>query len=700
MLERGSYTFFAFFVICWSLCIPASAQPSDLAQLKWLEEVTGERALQWVNQQNSETQKYLRALPDFQKRYSATLAAASSAENIQFVQQHGDYLYSFYTNLRNPHGVWRRTTLVEYRKARPQWQILINLDEVARQEARNWVMAFTAINPFDATRALVHLSDAGKDEVVVREFDLEQLRFVEDGFISPVAKQRVAWISKNEILVATDFGANSLTKSGYAAQVRLWKRGQALNEATLLLQAAPTDVLVSMQTDESLGAGRALLTQRVQFHDNIRYFWDQQKLHRIDLPLGADAWISNGFIVAQLKQNWSTQGRIFTAGSVIAAKLNAADLKAPLVFHSLFEAQERSRAQRTEPVKSGFAVLTFNNMQPVLELAQWNGNGFDKKPVSIDATSMASIALSSTKEEKVWLMLETPIEPRSYGLLDMKSGIFEKIKQQKEFFDAKSYVVERFEVKAADGTAIPYTMIRHKDKAPSPAQPTLLYGYGGFGISLEMSYQREVGLNWLDFGGIYVMAHIRGGGEFGEAWRQSALREKRPVSYEDFMTVAQDLIERGFTTPKRLGIYGASNGGVLVSTVMARKPELFGAVVSRVPLTDMLGYTELFAGPSWVAETGDPSVPKEREVLAAWSPLHNVKPGISYPPTLLVGNQNDDRVHPAHARKFAHRLQEFKQPAWLIEAKEGGHSGRTTPELFATREALLYTFLMHTLTQK
>jgi prolyl oligopeptidase len=681
----SSYLFLA---IAWSAL--AQAQPSDFSQLKWLEEVTGERALNWVYQQDQSARKQIEAMPGYQQRYQATRAAASSAENISFVRREGEFLYNFYTNTRNPHGIWRRTTLEEYRKERPSWRILLNLDDIAKQEGRNWVLSRAILNPHDASRALIALSDGGKDEVMLREYDLEKRQFIQGGFESAPAKQRFAWLSKDEILIATDFGRDSMTSSGYPAQARVWKRGQALQEARLVAQANREDMEISFNT-EYLPAGQALIHRRTKFFVSERSFWDGKQLHKVDMPQNAWVWSAKGFWVAYLSESWQQGTRTWAAGSVIAAPIDKP------VFHTLFEPQERWRSERTEPVVDGFAVLSSRNMQPVLDYLKWNGNGFDKTTMALPASGMVSIGKDSTKDHQIWLTLESPIEPQRFGLMDLSTGKFESLKSQKAFFDADKYVVERFEATSHDGVQIPYTLIRAKNRAPSPEQATLLYGYGGFGIPLNMNYQREVGLNWLEFGGVYVMAHIRGGGEFGEPWRQAALRQKRANSYEDFMAVAQDLIRRGFTTPKRLGIYGASNGGVLVSTVMVRKPQLFGAVVSRVPLTDMLGFTELFAGPSWMEEYGDPSKSDDRSILASWSPLHNLKSGVAYPPMLLVGNQNDDRVHPAHARKLAFRLQDLKQPTLIIEAKEGGHGGRTTPDVYATREAALYTFLMTTL---
>lgn len=701
----------------FSQALAAAALPSvalsqvptdDLSQLAWLEEVDSGRALEWVNAQDKSARQLIEAMPGYKARYDATLAAVASADNIQAIQRDGDYLYNFYNNTRNPHGIWRRTTLESYRLPYPRWQVLFNFDDLAKKEQRKWAMAGLQRDNANRTRAMIALSDAGKDEVELREFDLEKREFVsvkDGGFFSPTSKQRFTWAGQDALFIATNFGSGSMTNSGYAGQLRYWKRGQPLQEAQLISQVKNTDVSIHVST-EGLPHGHALVSHAVRFHDYERFYWNGSTLTALVLPTTSWAWAIEGYLVCVVRQDWQLNGKSVRAGSVIAAPIDLKNATSgQWQFHLLYEppsAPSYGRFERTERIANGFAVLAAENMVSKLFVLRWTGNGFDRSEIQLPAAqsgqalSKASIAFNSADESKVWLTIESPVTPRVYGLLDCTNGKFEKFKEQKSFFDGSVYQVEQLQARSHDGTQVPYTIIRHKERLGS-VQPTLLYGYGGFGISLEMSYQREVGINWLEHGGVYVMAHIRGGGELGDAWRTASLREKRFNSYEDFMAVARDLVTRGITTSKQLGIYGASNGGVLTSTVMARAPQLFGAVVSRVPLTDMLGYTKLTAGPSWVDESGNPEVPKERATLAAWSPLHNVKAGVTYPPLLLVGNRNDDRVHPAHARKLAFRMQQLGAKAWIIEAAEGGHSDRTTPELFATREAALYTFLMQTL---
>ena len=683
--------------------VPAQAPAlasQGLESLSWLEEVNTGRALDWVQAQDKRARTDIEAMPGYAARYKATLEA-SSAGNISEVNTGGGFLYNFAQNARHPRGLWRRTTLESYRTLLPGWEPLLDLDELSRTENRRWSFAGIWREPTQNKRAIVALSDAGKDEVELREFDIESRSFVQTGFYSPTAKQRFAWAGPDALMIATDFpsaGGVQRTTSGYAAQMRLWQRGQALGQAQLVSQVPASSVDISFSTLD-LPVGHAVVSQNIKFHEREYSYWDGSKLTPIALPPISWAWASNGYIVSLVRQTWEYRGKSYAAGSMFAARAEQI-AKGQQDFHLLYEPPAKSRSERTEAVANGFVVLAVENMNPVLRRAIWNGNGFNLTTINLPLSSpisFAAISVHNSKEDHVWLRIESPIEPRQYGLLNTATGRFDKMKSQRDFFEGAKYVVERFEARSDDGEMIPYTMIRAKDKPASPAQPTLLYGYGGFGISLDMTYQRDVGINWLAHGGVYVMAHIRGGGEFGEAWRIAALREKRSSGYQDFMAVAQDLIARGFTTPKRLGIYGASNGGVLVSSVMARKPELFGAVISRVPLTDMLGFTQLTAGPSWVDEYGDPRIAADREFLSQWSPLHNLKPDVVYPPTLLVGNRNDDRVHPAHSRKFAYRLQELGQPVWIVEAAEGGHSGRTTGDIFATREATLYTFLMHTL---
>ncbi len=683
-----------------------------------LEQVDGAEAVAWVDARTQEARALIEGLPDYGRRYRDTLASLSARNtNIQFVRTHRDRLYNYYNNADQPHGVWRRTTLEEYRKERPNWQVLVDFDKLASQEMRPLAFNGYQLSP-DGQRALIRLSAGGEDRVELREFDLASRQFVAGGFNAPLAKMNADWFGNDELLIATDFGDGSLTRSGYAMTVRRWRRGSALADAPEVLRGEPGDLGVTIDALTVDGSPPvALVGRRVGFFQNRRWLLrtDTPTPTPLALPDGAESWLARGWIVLLLREPFDDGGTRHGAGSVIATPLATAG-QPTARFHSLLAAGPRQRAIRTERVRDGFAIAWADNLQPRLAFQRWDGERFTQSEVALPDAGLVSIrADDAAANNQVWLTTQAPLVPQAFGLLDVAqqqqsqqqqqqqppSQAWAPIKQQLPAFDAAGLSVQRFEARSADGTAIPYTVIAPTAMPLDGSTPTLLYGYGGFGIPLDLSYQRLPGIDWLRYGGAYVLAHIRGGGEFGTEWHEAAKGRQRQKSFDDFIAVAEDIAARRIARASKLGIYGASNGGALVSAVMVQRPELFGAVVSRVPLTDMLEFTRFTAGPSWIGEYGDPAVAADRAVLEKWSPLQNLRDvrdaraGVAYPPVLFIGNRNDDRVHPSHARKMVARLRALGHPqAWLYEERSGGHLGRATPQLLAGREAMLHTFLM------
>ena len=682
----------------WGLAASGGAWAQGIDAHAWLEEVEGTRALQWVNARNAEALALVEAQPDFARRRSETLASLSNPANISFPSRSGAWIYNFYRNARQPHGIWRRTTLEEYAKERPSWTVLLNVDNLAREESRNLVFSHVAVHPA-SDRALVFLSSGGEDKTELREFDLAGRSFVAGGFQAPPAKMSASWFGPDELLIATETGPGSLTTSGYAMALRRWKRGTPMLEAPVLLRGQPSDVWVSPDYSGRDGLPpAALLRRRVSFFESERHLLRADgSLTRLDLPADGDAWIDRDWLMIALRTPWTTGGRTFTQGSLLTITLAQAAETAREV-HVLLEGRARRRQVWTAAVKDGFVTASSDDLRPVLTFARWDGKAFTVTPLPVPATGMASVRADQPETgNRFWLTTEAPVTPQALALVDAAAPgpAPAPMKKQVPAFKSDGMVVRQFEARSADGTMVPYTVVGAAQ--PAANAPTLLYGYGGFGLSVDLDYQRMPGINWLQYGGVYVMAHIRGGGEFGTAWTLAAKGPRRQNGFDDFIAVAQDLAARGIARPKQLGIYGASNGGVLVTTVMVQRPELFGAVVSRVPLTDMLGFHKLFAGPSWTEEYGNPEVPADREALARYSPYQNAKAlatGISYPPVLFIGNRNDDRVHPAHARKMVAQLRALGHAkTWLYEERVGGHSGRSDPQIHAQREALVYSFL-------
>jgi prolyl oligopeptidase len=662
----------------------------------WLEAVDSTESLAWVNGQNADALALIGKDPDFARRRRETLAALSSSSNIPFVSRQGEHLYNFFRSARRPHGMWRRTTLDEYAKDQPSWQTLLNVDDLAREEGRNLVYEGANVD-VASQRALVYFSSGGEDKVELREFDLKQRGFVRGGFAAPTAKQSISWFGPDELLIARAT-PDSQTTSGYAMVLRRWKRGTELLEAPVVLRCAPTDLQVWGWARRGVGlAPAALLHRRIRFFENERFLLLAEGPPRpLALPLDCNAWLEGEWLMVGLRNAWTTAGRSYPEGSLLAIPLAQA-AQEQREIHLLFEGAERRRLVRTERVKDGFVVAASDNLRPQLVFQRRTDTGFRAVPLPAPEFGVLNIASNQPDQDnRFWMTTQAPISPQVFALVDADVPATPVLaKSAPHAFDASGLAVRQFEARSADGTLVPYTVVAPRNQgAPLPA---VLYGYGGFGLTVDLEYQRMAGINWLQYGGALVLAHIRGGGEFGQSWANAAKGALRQRGFDDFIAVAQDAVARGVTTPKQLGIYGASNGGALVTAVLVQRPELFGAVVSRVPLTDMLGFTRLFAGASWVEEYGDPARPADRAVLMKWSPYQNAaraEGGKAYPPTLFIGNRNDDRVHPAHARKMVAQLRTLGHAqTWLYEEIAGGHSGRSDPNIYSLREALIYSFL-------
>lgn len=695
-------------LLLWPVAAGFALSPLARAQAPagshdWLEAVEGQEALSWVDSRSGEALALIEAEPNFARRKRETLRVLSTGGNLSIPTRVGDHLYHFFRSANRPHGLWRRTTLENFSPATPRWETLLNVDELAKQEQRNITLAFYNVHA-ESQRALVLLTSAGEDKLELREFDLASRSFVADGFRAPTAKMSVTWLAADELLIATDTGPDSMTESGYAVAVRRWKRGTPLLDAPVVLRGERADMAVAPTYVRREGLPTlALLQRRVRFHESDAILFEASgRLTKVDAPRDANVWLEQDWIMASLRTPWTTGGRTYPEGSLLAwpaSQPNAADRS----IQVLLEGRDRRRLVFSSVVKDGFVVSSTDNLLPRVEFLRLQGGALQRTRMPAPEHGVVRTWGDRARDgNRFWMLAQAPLQPLTLTLVDPErpqEAVLEK--QQNAVFDGAGLHVQQFEVRSRDGTPVPYTVVGPAER--KPGAPTLLVGYGGFGISSELEYQQLAGVNWLQYGGTMVIAHIRGGGEFGPNWHLAAKGLQRQVGFNDFIAVAEDLVARGITEPRRLGIYGASNGGALVTAVLVQRPELFGAVVSRVPLTDMLGFTRLFAGPSWVEEYGDPGREPDRAVLARWSPYQNVVKASAarpYPPVLFIGNRNDDRVHPAHARKMAARLRELgHEHTWLYEEKSGGHLGRSDPRIHAQREALLYSFLWQQLTR-
>jgi prolyl oligopeptidase len=662
---------------------------------RWLEDVTGDRQLAWARARNAETTGELAGTPEFARLKGDILKILDSKERIPYVYKRGDFLYNFWRDDKNPRGLWRRTTMEEYRKPEPKWDVLLDLDALGKAEKENWVWHGAQILKAGGYRyCLLSLSRGGADADVVREFDLQTRAFVKDGFQLPEAKGGAGWVDKDTVFVHTDFGPGTMTDSGYPRQVKLWKRGTPLAEAKLVYEAKRTDLSAGAYHDDTEGFERDFVTRDIAFYNSELYLRAADgTLRRVEVPNDASASVYREWLLVELRTPWAVGGSTYPAGALIAGDFDGF-MAGKRNFTMLFEPEPNTSLAGYSWTRHSLIINVMRDVQNSLFVLTPGKDGWKREPFQ-GAPAFCEVGASGLdpdKTDEFMMTVEGFLSPSSlyYGSI---GGQPEKIKQQPAFFDASGLEVSQHFAVSKDGTKVPYFQISPKGMKLDGSNPTLLYGYGGFEISMTPFYSGSVGRAWLSRGGVYVLANIRGGGEYGPRWHQAALKADRHRAYEDFAAVAADLTARGVTSVKRLGAMGGSNGGLLMGNMLTQYPQLFGAIVSQVPLLDMRNYSHLLAGASWMAEYGDPDKPEEWEFIKTFSPYHNLNKGTAYPPVLFTTSTRDDRVHPAHARKMTARMKELGLDARYYENIEGGHGGAANNEQRSFMAALEYTVL-------
>jgi prolyl oligopeptidase len=676
-----------------------AGEPEPADPFLWLEEIDGERALSWVRDRNAACLEALARGEGFSALESRLVGILDSKARIPLVTRIGGSLVNFWRDAAHPRGLWRRTTLDGYRLAEPPWETLLDLDALAAEEGENWVWhGATLLEPEDRL-CLVELSRGGADAEVIREFDLDKRRFVEGGFVLPEAKTSVSWKDADTLLVATDFGPGSLTDSGYARTVREWRRGTPLAAATIVYDGQPQDMRVLGYADRTPGFEREFVLRQKSFYAGELFLRRGGSLHKLPKPDDATALVQREWVFLELRSDWSIGGRTWKAGSLLAADFDRF-LAGATDFEPLFEPTERSSLKAFAPTRGRLLLSTLEDVRTRVAACRFEDGRWRRQPVAgVPETGTASaIPLDDMESDDFLLITASPLSPSTLELVTDPAAAGEPLKSTPAFFDADGLAVTRHEAVSRDGTRVPYYQVSREPLPADGSTPTLLYGYGGFEIPLLPDYNPLVGAAWLERGRAYVVANIRGGGEFGPRWHQAALRENRPRAYEDFLAVAEDLLRRKVTSPRRLGIKGGSNGGLLVGNMLAMRPDLFGAVVCQVPLLDMRRYHRLLAGASWMEEYGDPDDPAQWSFIHGFSPYHAVERHLAdgaprLPPLLLTTSTRDDRVHPGHARKMAAKLLAAGAPVFSYENIEGGHGGAADNRQRAFMEALGYTFL-------
>jgi prolyl oligopeptidase len=677
---------------------PASAtvQPSD-DPYQWLEDVTADRSLSWVKERNAVSTKRLEAAPEFDQIRQRLLSIMDSKERIPFVAKHGAWYYNFWRDQKNVRGIFRRTTLEEYKKPEPKWETVLDLDQLAADEKENWVWKGYQVLWPTYDRCLVDLSRGGADATVLREFDLKSKEFVKDGFTLPEAKSRASWRDRDTLYIGTDFGPGSLTDSGYPRIVKEWKRGTPLSEAKTLFAGEKTDVSVGASVSHDHGHTYEFIQRGPTFFTSEDYLRRGNAFMKIEKPADATVGTFMDQIILRLRSDWTVEGKTWKAGSLLAQNLEDY-MKGERKLSVLFEPTARKSLASTSETKNYLILNELDNVRNRLYYLKLEKGEWTRTP--IEAPDIGSVGLNGIdpdESDDYFMTIADFLTPSSlyYGVLG-KSGR-EKLKSLPTYFNAEGLEVSQHEATSKDGTKVPYFQVNRKGMKLDGSNPTLLYGYGGFEISMTPTYNASVGSAWLERGGVYVLSNIRGGGEFGPTWHEAARKEHRQRAYDDFIAVGEDLISRKVTSTAKLGIQGGSNGGLLMGVMVTERPDLFHAVVCQVPLLDMKRYNHLLAGASWMDEYGDPDKPEQWAYISKYSPYQNVSKDKKYPHVLFTTSTRDDRVHPGHARKMVARMTEQGHEVLYYENTEGGHGGAANSKQAAYMSALAYTFLIQEL---
>ncbi len=690
-----------------SAVTPAGTAPDKYI---WLEEVSSDRAMAWVHAENERSAKVLRADPRFAPFQQDALKVISDPSRLAVPNFRDNGADNFWRDAQHMRGIYRRTTLADYLTEKPNWRTLLDIDGLNQAEHAKWTFkGMSMLYPGDRY-ALVNLSDGGEDATTAREFDLKSEKFVEPGssaFTLPRSKQNIAWLDKDTLLIARDWdhmggsdGATStMTASGYPYVVKEWKRGTPLASAKEVFRGKPADVRVFPGVlHDAQGHRLAYIGQGVSFFETRLLIETPKGYQPLDVPLKSNfEGMLDGRVLLHVREDWTPAGSTqhYAAGTLVSLQLaelqkDPAHLKPEIVFApTATEFLESSATTKTRLV-----VTTLNNVQGRAYVYTPSAKGWAREPLPVPENSTVGIATVSDTDDHFALVITGFIQPSSLwvGTADAPRS-FKLAKSQPALFDASNLKVEQLFATSKDGTKVPYFVVHRKDMKYDGSNATLLNAYGGFELSSTPSYSAPRGKLWLERGGVFVLANIRGGGEFGPVWHEAGLKTKRQVIYDDFAAVGQDLIARKITSPRHLGILGGSNGGLLMGVEMEQHPDLWNAVVIQVPLLDMLRFEKIAAGASWVGEYGSVTIPEQRDFLASISPYHNLKPDVTYPEPLIFTTTKDDRVGPQHARKFAALLAEHNKPYFYDEITEGGHGAGADLKQEADTSAETYVYL-------
>ncbi|MFO7889153.1 MAG: prolyl oligopeptidase family serine peptidase [bacterium] len=659
----------------------------------WLEDIQGDKAMQWVKAQNEKTLSALKKHPEFEEIKNEVLKIFNSEDRIASPSIRGNYIYNFWQDETHERGIWRRTTFKQYLSGSPQWETVLDIDSLCKAEDEKWAYRGASFLYPDYERCMLNLSRGGSDAVVIREFDLKKKKFIEDGFYLPEAKGSVSWIDENTLLISTNFGEGTITQSGYPRMVKVWKRGTNLNQAKLLYEGKKEDMGVWGYVDNSPERQYQVIRRSISFYTAQVFVREKGEFIQLDIPEDSNfgGFFKNQLLV-QLKSDWNIGNRTYPQGALISIDYDRF-LQGERDFTIILKPDARSSITSFRTTENYLLLNMLNNVRS--NLVQYTLKKGAWKRENINVPDYGTIRIGSTDEfsDRYFFTYTNFLNPSTLYFVPESKQKIQKVKSLPHFFDGSKFTVQQFEVASKDGTKIPYFVVAPEDMQKDGTNPTLLYAYGGFEVPMLPRYSAIIGTAWLAKGGVYVVANIRGGGEFGPRWHQAGLKENRQRVYDDFFTVSEDLVEKKITSPDHLGIMGGSNGGLLVGVAYTQRPDLYNAVVCSVPLLDMKRYNKLLAGASWMAEYGNPDIPEQWEYIKNYSPYQNLKESKDYPRVFFNTTTRDDRVHPGHARKMAAKMAAQGHPFFYFENTEGGHGSGVTHEQQALMTALEYVYL-------
>jgi prolyl oligopeptidase len=661
---------------------------------QWLEEVDGKEALQFVEAQNKITFEKLSKEKDYQSIYDKSLAIYNSTDRIASPDINGKYVYNFWKDKDHVRGIWRRCLLTDYTNGKLDWETIIDIDEMSKKDNIKWVFKGASGLYPNYTRFLIQLSKGGGDAVVIKEFDADKKQFIENGFAIDEAKGTASYVDENTVIVSTNFGEGTMTTSGYPRQVKLWKRGTLLKDAQLIYEGQSSDVrsygtVVRDETKSYISISRSAV-----FFTSQKMIWLDNKIITLDIPEDSNFnGILKNQLIIQLKSDWTVNSKTYKSGTLLS--LNFTELlKGNKEVQVILTPDEFSSISGVAKTKNCLLINLLTNVTDQLYIYSFGKGMWSSQKVK--APELGTISLGTTDEfsDQYFFSFQNFLTPTTLYTADAGKNTIKALKSLPSYFDASNYEVKQFKTKSKDGTLVPYFMVFAKNMKYDGKNPTLISAYGGFEISQKPSYISSAGNAWLDKGGVFVVANIRGGGEYGPKWHQDGMKEKRQNVFDDLYAVSEDLIAKKVTSPKHLGVRGGSNGGLLVGVAFTQRPDLYNAVVCAVPLLDMQRYNKLLAGASWMGEYGNPDIPEEWEYIKKYSPYQNVKEGMDYPEVFFTTSTRDDRVHPGHARKMMAKMNDMGYKTYYYENTEGGHAGSSTNEQSAKSNALTFSYLL------